>query len=123
MGQIIPTEHQEQCALFEWSAWQEGLWPELRLLHAIPNGGKRDKVTAARLKEEGVKAGVPDLCLPVPRGGKHGLYIEMKRRKGGKVSPDQLQWLDDLMHQGYECHVCRGCDEARETILEYLRRM
>jgi hypothetical protein len=117
---VIPTEHQEQVALFEWAAFQECVWPELRLLHAIPNGGKRDKVTAARLKAEGVKPGVPDVCLPVPRGDKHGLYIEMKRRKGGSVSADQLKWIESLMRQGYECHVCRGCEEARLTILAYL---
>lgn len=122
MTNIIPTEHQEQAALFEWAAFQECVWPELRLLHAIPNGGKRDKVTAARLKAEGVKPGVPDVCLPVPRGEKHGLYIEMKRRRGGTVSADQLKWLENLMRQGYECHVCRGCEEARMTIMEYLRR-
>lgn len=119
---VIPTEHQEQCSLFEWAAFQEGFWPELRLMHAIPNGGKRDKVTAARMKAEGVKPGVPDICLPVPRGDKHGLYIEMKRRKGGSVSADQLKWLDNLMRQGYECHVCRGCEEARSVILDYLKR-
>jgi hypothetical protein len=119
---VIPTEHQEQAALFEWAAFQECVWPELRLLHAIPNGGKRDKVTAARLKAEGVKPGVPDVCLPVPRGDKHGLYIEMKRRKGGTVSADQLKWIENLMRQGYECHVCRGCEEARMTILAYLRK-
>ena len=108
--------------MFEWAAFQECVWPELRLLHAIPNGGKRDKVTAARLKAEGVKPGVPDVCLPVPRGDTHGLYIEMKRRKGGSVSADQLKWLDNLMRQGYECHVCRGCEEARQVILDYLKR-
>lgn len=119
---VIPTEHQEQCALFEWAAWMETVWPELSLMHAIPNGGKRDIRTAAMLKAEGVKPGVPDVCLPVPRGGKHGLYIEMKRRKGGSVSAEQLKWLDSLMRKGYECHVCRGCEEARAVILDYLKR-
>lgn len=119
---LIPTEHQEQVSLFEWSAWQEGLWPELRLLHAIPNGGKRDIRTAAMLKAEGVKPGVPDICLPVPRGGKHGLYIELKRRKGGTVSKEQEAWIRALMEQGYSCAVCYGWDQARETILQYLKQ-
>lgn len=117
---VVPTEHQEQVALFEWAAWMEKQIPELHLMHAIPNGGKRDIRTAARLKDEGVKPGVPDICLPVPRGGKHGLYIELKRRKGGRVTSDQLQWLDDLIHQGYKCCVCRGCDEAKNEILAYM---
>lgn len=122
MTRVIPTEHQEQCALFEWAAWQEGVWPELRLLHAIPNGGKRDIRTAARLKAEGVKPGVPDIFLPVSRGGKHGLYIELKRRKGGVISKEQEAWIRALCAQEYECCVCHGWDQAREAILEYLAK-
>ena len=118
----IPTEHQEQCALFEWAAWMESRWPELRLLHAIPNGGKRDIRTAAMLKAEGVKPGVPDICLPVPRGGKHGLYIELKRRKGGAVSEAQQAWIRALCGQGYACTVCHGWDAARDEIMGYLRQ-
>lgn len=122
MRQQVPTEHQEQCTLFEWAAWQEGIWPELRLLHAIPNGGKRDIRTAAMLKAEGVKPGVPDIFLPVSRGGKHGLYIELKRRKGGVISKAQEAWIRALTAQGYECCVCHGWDAAREAILEYLAK-
>lgn len=116
----IPTEHQEQTALFEWAEWMEKIMPELALMFAIPNGGHRSKQTGALLKAEGVKAGVPDICLPVPRGDKHGMYIEMKRRKGSSVSADQLKWLEALMREGYECHVCRGCEEAKRVILAYL---
>ena len=47
---MIPTEHQEQCALFEWQEWMAKQMPELHLMHAIPNGGKRDIRTAAMLK-------------------------------------------------------------------------
>lgn len=122
MTKGIPTEHQEQCTLFEWAAWQEGFWPELRMMYAIPNGGKRDIRTAAMLKAEGVKPGVPDICLPVARAGLHGLYIEMKRRKGGLVSKAQEAWMRALMDQGYMCVVCRGWEQARETILEYLKQ-
>ena len=113
----IPTEHWEQVQLFQWAS----NYRELDLMHAIPNGGKRDIRVALKLKEEGVKAGVPDIFLPLPMGGKHGLYIEMKRRKYGRVSPDQLQWLDALMRQGYMCAVCHGWEMARDVIVEYLR--
>ena len=116
----IPTEHQEQCALFEWAAWQEGIWPELRLLHAIPNGGKRDIRTAAMLKAEGVKPGVPDIFLPVSRGGKHGLYIELKRRKGGVISKAQEAWIRALTNQGYMCAVCHGAEAAKDEIMAYM---
>ena len=116
----IPTEHQEQCALFEWAAWMAKRIPELHLMHAIPNGGKRDIRTAAMLKAEGVKPGVPDIFLPVSRGGKHGLYIELKRRKGGVISKAQEAWIRALTNQGYMCAVCHGAEAARDEILAYM---
>lgn len=120
MTRVIPTEHQEQVALFEWAAWMAKRIPELHLMHAIPNGGKRDIRTAARLKAEGVKPGVPDIFLPVPRGGKHGLYIELKRRKGGVISKAQEAWIRALTNQGYMCAVCHGAEAARDEILAYM---
>ena len=77
-------ESQEQQALFSWAEYAKGLHPELGLLYHIPNGGKRDKLEAARLKLEGVKAGVPDLCLPVARGGAQG------RQKQGDPAPAEM---------------------------------
>lgn len=71
----IPTEAEEQIALFEWARLQTGRFPELALLYHVPNGGSRNKIEAARLRAQGVKSGVPDLCLPVARGASHGLYI------------------------------------------------
>lgn len=103
--------------LFRWS---ENI-PELDLMHAIPNGGKRDIRVALKLKEEGVKPGVPDIFLPLPRGGKHGLYIELKRRKYGRVSEDQLRWIEALIRQEFACAVCYGWEMARDTIIDYLR--
>jgi len=88
----------------------------------IPNGGSRHKVEARKLKEQGVKAGVPDVCLPVARGGYHGLYVELKRIKGGKVSSDQQDWIKALAAEGYMAVVCRGWNEAAEAILKYLRQ-
>ena len=119
--EIISTESQEQSALFEWAQLLERRTPELRLLFAIPNGGLRNKVVAAKLKAEGVKSGVPDVCLPVARNEHNGLFIEMKRRKDGKVSLEQAEWIRLLIEQGYKVMVCRGFDEAKKTIEEYLR--
>ena len=114
------TENQEQAALMEWAKLSEWKRPELRLLHAIPNGGLRDARTAAILARTGVKSGVPDLCLPVARGGFHGLYIELKRLKGGVLSINQKTWLGLLSKEGYKAVMCRGWLEARDTILNYL---
>lgn len=117
----IPTESAEQQALFQWAALQEGTHPELSLLHHIPNGGSRHKAEARRLKAEGVKAGVPDLCLPVARGQYHGLYVELKRVKKSRASEEQVAWLAKLAEQGYYVAICKGWEEAMETILGYLR--
>lgn len=116
----VPTESVEQINLFRWAEWQAGLYPELRRLYHIPNGGFRNKATAGRLKAEGVKSGVPDLCLPVPRGAYHGLYIEMKRLRGNTTTGDQDDWLKFLAHQGYCTAVCRGWEAASKIILAYL---
>lgn len=71
-------------------------------------------------KTEGVKAGVPDLCLPVARGQYHGLYIELKRQRGGRTSDHQSEWLDALSAQGYKAALCYGWEQAAGTIIEYL---
>ena len=108
------TESQEQQAVVEWA-----LWKGLPLL-AIPNGGKRSAATAARLKAEGVRPGVPDLLLPMARRGFHGLFIEMKRTKGGRVSDAQREWLHLLDAEGYRAIVCYGAGEAIREIEAYL---
>ena len=113
------SEHQEQTALIAWATLAARVYPALRLLFAIPNGGARDAVTGALLKAEGVRPGVPDLCLPVARHGYHGLYIEMKDR-GGKVSRAQRVWMTDLAAEGYRVEVCYGWEQARETLESYL---
>jgi len=116
----IPTEAQEQTTLFQWAKLREWQWPELRLLHAIPNGGSRNPIEARHLKEQGVKSGIPDLFLPCARGGWHGLYIEMKRRKGGRVSIEQKKMIIALRDQGYCVEVCEGWEEARDIITAYM---
>lgn len=113
----IPLEHEEQANLMQWKMAFLRTYPELFLLHAIPNQG------AARLKNlqtEGVCRGVPDLCLPVPRGKYHGCYIELKRQKGNKPSLEQYDWLTRLSEQGYFATVCYGWEAARDMIVNYL---
>lgn len=113
------SEATEQERLISWAGWQHNKYPELKLLYHVPNGGSRNTLEAANLKRQGVKAGVPDLCLPVARQGHHGLYIEMKWGKN-KVTENQSQWLEELRQQGYKAVVCYGADEAIRVIEEYL---
>ena len=119
--QIPPvSESVEQMCLFRWAAYSMGAMPELEWLYHIPNGGKRDITTAKRLKAEGVKAGVPDVCLPIPRGVYHGLYIELKAGKN-KTTDNQDKWLTALEGNGYLTAVCYGWEEASKVITEYLK--
>lgn len=116
----IPTEDEEQAWLFSWAEISTARFPELRLMHHIPNGGKRSKAEAARFKRMGVKAGVPDIFLPVPRGRYHGLYIELKALDG-RVSAEQTNFLSAVKKQGYFSAVAYGGQAAAEIITRYLK--
>lgn len=116
----IPTEHDEQKALFSWLAVMEHKYPELAFVFAVPNSAKRNPKTAQYMKSEGMKAGVPDIVIPIPRGRFHGMFVEMKRRKGGKISVEQNAWLQGLYDLGYYAVICYGWDEARSEIENYL---
>lgn len=118
----IPTEAQEQERLFDWrdAVVALGRYPELIWMYAIPNGGSRHPAEAKHLKRQGVKAGIPDVHIPCMRGGYGGLYIEMKRRKGGRVSIEQKKTIIALREQGYRVEVCEGWERARDVIVEYM---
>lgn len=113
------TEHAHQVALFIWSSQVREALPELKWMYAIPNGGERNVAVAGRLKAEGVKSGVSDVCLPIARGGYHGLYIEMKK-PGGKESEQQKEFGVFLWTQGYKYVMCDHWEKARNCILEYM---
>lgn len=113
-------EAAEQTALFRWAGFMSGQFPEIEMLYHIPNGGSRNKIEAAHLKQQGVKAGVPDLCLPVSRGEYHGLYIELKYGKN-KPTENQKRWINLLRSQNYKAEVAYGWEEASKIILEYLK--
>ena len=116
---VVAPEAKEQEALMAWARLSEARYPELKLLHHIPNGGFRHYATAVSMRRQGVRRGVPDLSLPVARGGYHGLYVELKR-KGGKLTDEQAEWIDALCESGYQASVCYGWEHARQTIEEYL---
>ena len=115
-----PTEEQEQAAVFQWRDIMLPQKPELKWLIHIPNGGYRSKSEAVRFKRIGVRAGVADLFLPVARKGYHGLWIEMKRQHGGRLRPEQKEWLDDMFANGYLAVRCDGADEAICILERYL---
>ena len=117
---MIPTEEEEQKTVISWCRIQESRWPELRLIYHVPNEGKRSKTTAATEKAMGLRAGVSDLCLPVPRAWFHGLYVEMKALDG-KVTKEQEEFLTAVGEQGYCCCACWGADAAIWLIERYMK--
>jgi hypothetical protein len=111
------SEHKEQVLLIRWWKLQ---YPKLaKCLFAIPNGGHRHIITAIKLKDEGVVSGVSDLFLMMPKGDLHGLFIEMKAKKG-RVSPEQTEFMKLATDMGYLAVVCYGFDEAKKVIETYL---
>lgn len=116
----IPTEAQEQEALFAWARLNENQYPELGLMFHVPNGSYKSIASARKFRREGLRAGVPDICLPIGRNGFNALYIELKRIKGGKVSEDQKSWIEALNEAGNKAVVCRGWEKAAEVIKGYL---
>lgn len=113
-------EHQEQCALFEWAEYEKANTPELAMLYAIPNGFFSSSWHKSKAVKEGLKKGVPDVCLAVPSGRYHGLYIELKVGKN-KPNKDQKHWISKLNGWGYCAVVCVGWEEARSKILTYIK--
>lgn len=116
----IDREGLEQAALIREIALR---YPEAsRLLFHVPNGGHRHKLVAIKLKEQGVRAGVPDLVLPMARGGHFGLYIEFKAAppNDAAVSASQHGYIQALNAQGYLAVVCRGNFDAMEVLGAYM---
>ena len=123
---MVHREDAEQRALVQWA--DHVLMPGAiggtlaQYLFAIPNGGARGKIEAARMIGLGVRAGVADLFLSFPVGMAHGLYIEMKAPKPyrSRVTDKQADFLNRMEAVGYRCFICYGWDEARHAIEEYL---
>jgi hypothetical protein len=109
----IPTEHEEQRELVRWF---RQTWPGVRIF-AIPNGGHRSPATAGRLKAEGVSSGVPDLFIPA-----WGLWVEMKRSKGGSLSAEQKDWIAYLESVRFWCIVGKGADDAKGKIQAFFNQ-
>lgn len=127
------SEHAEQSMVIEWARYNEQRYPALKLLHAVQNwAGVKSAREGARRKAEGVKAGVPDLHLPVPRCGFASLYIEMKterirpRKSGGvsvrrtKPTKAQRAWHKALREAGNAVEVCWSAEEAHDVLRAYL---
>lgn len=136
-------EDEEQKALFQWAekypvtvngklpdgSWEDKTGKLSDWLFAIPNGGKRNPREAKRFKAQGVKSGVSDLFLPIPREQYSGLWVEMKKpvkdyrgpaAARNAVTKNQKSWIELMQFTGYWAQACYGFDEARDVIEDYL---
>lgn len=112
-------EHINQKDLFRLLGLIQFKLPEVQGIFAIPNGGHRNKVVAAKLKAEGVKKGVLDICVPIARKNYHGLYIEMKYGNN-TLTPEQIWFKQFFEKQGYLTQVFYDSEKAFRFIVNYI---
>lgn len=116
------NEHNSQVAVVRWAMEMTAKYPELSALYAIPNAAKRSVALAVHMKAEGMRAGIPDLHLPVPKGKYCGLYIEMKYG-ANKCTELQKLWHERLRRIGHRVEVCYTAVAAIKVIEEYFEGM
>lgn len=109
-----PPEEHEQIVAATWMDKNSIVY------YHIPNGGSRNWIEAVNLKRGGVKAGVPDFCIPMARKGHHGLYIELKRTIGGRLSESQCRWRDILINEGYDWYEAKGAADLISYVKKYM---
>jgi hypothetical protein len=112
------SEHQHQVAYFTWAA-RSGL-TALDALHSVPNGaGRKTRSNVLWAAAEGLKAGQPDVELPVARGGFLGLAIEFKFDKNN-CSAEQIRRLTLYQKNGWLAVVCWDWEAAKRVTEGYL---
>ena len=115
----VPLEHTEQANFFKAARLILGIY--YPLIFAIPNGGKRTGRDGKGKQREGLKKGVPDIFLAMPKIGYYGLFIEMKRLKGSTTSDEQKAYIKLLNRTGYKAVICKGYAKAVEVLRDYLK--
>ena len=115
------SEDEVQISIIKWATLQKYKGRQLAYYLSHPaNGGYRKDKEAAKLKRMGVQAGYPDLVLDIPKGGYHGLRIELKKLKGGRTQDNQKERIAVLLEEGYYAVVCKGFQDATGTIKKYM---
>lgn len=116
-----PSEYFHQVHIFQFTEVMSKQYPELRLLNGSLNGVRLTIGQAVKAKKAGMKAGYPDLFLPIAKNNYHGLFIELKKKTGIKPTAKQIEWINDLREEGYCVEVCWGADMAKAILIQYLK--
>lgn len=113
---MLNAEEIEQINLISWTSTKPDLWAYV--IH-IANQRQCTQIQGRKLKRMGVKKGVPDLFIAIPRNGCHGLWIELKAGSN-RTTTEQNEFIDLLNKQGYKAVIAYGYKEARQVIEEYM---
>jgi hypothetical protein len=122
------SEEELHRACVRWADAQSGALPELDALFHPPNGGARTAKEGARMKKMGVKAGVPDLCLPIVRPvtwtngtevAAGALWVELKS-ESGRLRDTQRRWRARLMKHQHCYVVCRSLGDFQAAVTDYI---
>lgn len=113
-------EEDLQRTCFEWISLRMARYPILRFALHVPNGGKRPKGEAGKMKAMGVKKGFPDIITPLAFGKWRGFAAELKSSTG-RVSAEQEEWLGALAESGWLTGVCRSLGEFELLVGKYLK--
>ena len=112
------SESREQQIIFEWASWNKNKYPGIEAMYHIANEGKRSASNGSRLKREGLKSGVSDICVPVAKCGYNNLYIELKSGKN-KATREQLNFINLINKYGGKALIVYEADNAIEVIKAY----
>ena len=115
-GKAAVSEHALQTTCVRWFRY---VYPH-NIIISIPNGAKRSVYERRIALEEGLTAGVPDLFIPHPVGAYHGLWIEMKNGKAGRLTDSQKQMITRLPNEDYYVEVCHTIDEFVKVVEYYM---
>ncbi|WP_110642486.1 VRR-NUC domain-containing protein [Salinicola sp. CPA57] len=122
----VDWEGQEQTRLMLWLRGEfnrgTAVGPAHEHTYAVPNGGSRHGLEAAKMKAQGVRSGVSDLVIAIPRGGYHGLYLELKATppRDADLAESQRVWLERMEAAGYCAKLALGIEQAKQVIGEYM---
>lgn len=109
-------ERRNQIQCVNWFRFE---YPKNLIFH-IPNGGKRGRIVLSLLKAMGAVSGIPDLFIPLPKSGYHGLWVEMKSDKGS-LSDEQREIHAYLKGQGYEVLTIKEFESFQSEVGSYMR--
>lgn len=121
----VPTEYEECVAFVDWLRYNN--IPHSHCANESQSGSRSAVIRGAKLKRIGQSRGVFDYDVYVPIRGITDeidcyelIKIEMKRKKGGTVSPEQKSWQKIYEASGIQCRICKGADEAIEFVKSVL---